>query len=71
MENGYDLTTRGICLSMVFAHWLYWGAALVSAISTQLITSRELRELGQLHLNLLDTTKAFHDSPLPFHETPR
>ena len=31
VENGYDKTTRGICLSMIFAHWMYWGAALIHA----------------------------------------
>ena len=30
LENGYDITTRGICISMIFAHWCYWGAALLS-----------------------------------------
>jgi len=25
--GGYDITTRGICLSMLVAHWFYWAAA--------------------------------------------
>ena len=24
--NGYDMSTRGIVLTMLTAHWFYWGA---------------------------------------------
>ncbi|KAL1510912.1 hypothetical protein AB1Y20_005741 [Prymnesium parvum] len=27
---GYDMTTRGICLSMLVAHWFYWIAAVLN-----------------------------------------
>ena len=33
LDNGYDIITRGICISMIIAHWMYWGAALLSAQS--------------------------------------
>lgn len=26
-QNGYDVTTRGIALTMLVAHWMYWSAA--------------------------------------------
>ena len=50
VENGYDLTTRGISLSMVFAHWLYWSAAIVKELSKRFIsqanlTAEELEDL--------------------------
>jgi hypothetical protein len=28
-ENGYDSSMRGVALSMTFAHWCYWSAALL------------------------------------------
>ena len=28
-ENGYDSSIRGVALSMTFAHWCYWSAALL------------------------------------------
>ena len=28
-ENGYDSSVRGVALSMIFAHWCYWSAALL------------------------------------------
>ena len=28
-SRGYDVTTRGTMITMLLAHWLYWGAALL------------------------------------------
>ena len=30
VANGYDISCRGTCIAMLFAHWCYWGAAFTS-----------------------------------------
>ena len=47
VENGYDLTTRGIALTMAFSHWMYWGAALVKLASKQFISTDEIRKFAE------------------------
>ena len=60
IENGYDVTTRGICLTMVFAHWMYWSAALIGAFApAKKKATDELRDLA----------KDMDDSGLDFDES--
>ena len=67
LENGYDITTRGICISMIFAHWCYWGAALLSINSMfKKSVGENIRQLAKdmaVHgLNYEGFVKALHDN---------